>query len=317
MKNKKTLKVLLLFYGISFLSQAQNLPVTRDTMQLKLNGESTTVLVPNPGKKTTVIFEDTSSQIQVKVLKLQNSIKSNKDLSIKKKPNAIKWISEIDLGIIKMSENIEFYQQQSIYSGNRKELYLRKEYYMSRMTKGAGFTINIFQRNHYILNSSLSFFYGLRTTYDQIKIGGRIEYYNKENGDQYSGSSVKRIIYNQYFVPLGLSKEYPSKELFIDRFEIGVSCGALIVHQSENMASDFFLYKDPTRTRLYPNLQYFFKIYSGRFYFVLYRGTERYYGYYSGNEPQLISKSGRLDVFSNQAFSKPTYLGIGFRLNKK
>lgn len=329
MKSQKNLWLMLLASGAPLFTKAQTLNEKADTLNLRLNGENTTILVPPPGKKTTVIFEDTGSLIQINILKLNKRSKlfsgieqesSKVETTIFKKK---KWFNEFDLGLtinnsfIRASTKNQYQNNRNIDSA--AVLISGQSDYFSVPKAGFRITINIKETERPILKSSIySYISGYRLYLDYSLAKAIRDNYYPSAGyySQYQGTVNSYYFFNQLFFPFGLVKKFEEHNQLLTRMEVGLTLGLTLKY-----SFDRFNYGQSISAEGEDNVaaniasQVYIKLYKKHFFLSLSREMNaRTYGI-DKHETYTISKNKTLRTNYSSANTGLISLGIGYRFH--
>lgn len=323
MKNKEYLKLIIFIFGISYTTEAQNLPVKRDTIHLKLNDESTTILVPPPGKKTTVIFEDTGSLIQVSILKLNkmgNIFPFVQQENSKIEPQQLrtkKWFNEISMGLVINNTTIangnrNNYQKQVSFDTAGENLSLSiNNFIVPRV--GIRGVINIKESSWPFLKSStISFISGYRLYIDYSRASGDASFFEK-GLPTYVGKSSSYNLFNQLVIPMGFAKKFGAKSTFISRMEAGLALGLSVKYAFDRFKSPTHASTEGDDITANVASQIYLKLYRKNLFFTLSREmNERTYGRYR-NEKYNTLKNHEYRIYQTAAYTGLISFGIGYR----
>lgn len=322
MKRKVILIVIYCFCG-EILSQTAP---TRDTIKIKINQESTEVLVPESGKKTTVIFEDSMNMIQVSILKMnkrnpivkeyfepeKNWIK--KDWSSNRQR---KWFNEIELGFLignfrKLEERSYFYHT----SLDSNSTAIMQEFYNYTVpVVGNYLRLAVTEKSRPILKNLLDFKAGYCYSLDYLVSKGSGKYHSIWSGEKYEGIAYQYNYFHSVTIPLGLCMQF-RKSTYLDKAEIGIRAGFYLQHKSGRFATDSgILYK------IYnPNIGFkqVFQLYSKWYYknfFIAISSdlSTRKFGH-AYHEKSFITSEKTYNIQANGIFNKYWQFGFGVKV---
>lgn len=333
MKHKKPVVLLLLISGINICTKAQILPESKDTLHLKLNGESTTILVPHPGKKTTIIFEDTASLVQVSILKLNKGgnmfptiQQSNKEIKPALHQRTKRWFNEIDLGLainasqIKEGGNTPYgiakYLKQTIIDSAGQQLSNQKRAFFMPSTSLRA-TLNIKESDWPMFqSSSISFISGYRLYIDYSKAEGYGMNYTLNPSSYNDMKAYSYTFFNQLVIPIGVAKKFEAKRAKITKIELGMSLGFYIKYSFDRVKStQNELSSDGDDIQGNLASQAYLKVYRKKLFLTISKElNNRYYGH-STLENYNIGNNKQYTIYKTSAYTSLIYIGIGYRFH--